>query len=145
MCSRLGETAEAEGLWQAVLRERPGFLPARVGLGELYLAQRRWQELEAVSTPLEGTAQGELDAVLLRGKGQLARQEFGPARALLAEALGRRPGSLPLLVLLSHVLLQEDRDHAEAERVLGEILQQQPGHEQARHNLQVLRQRPTMR
>jgi hypothetical protein len=43
--------------------------------------------------------------------------------------------------VLSHVLLQEDRDHAEAQRVLTAILQGDPGHAQARHNLEVLRSR----
>jgi hypothetical protein len=36
----------------------------------------------------------------------MARREFGPARALLEEALKRRPGFLPLLVTLSHALLR---------------------------------------
>jgi glycosyltransferase involved in cell wall biosynthesis/tetratricopeptide (TPR) repeat protein len=141
VCCRLGEHAEAEAMWRAVLRERPGFVPAHVGLGEMLLALGRWPELHEVSAALEGAPGGELDAVLLRGKAHLARREFAQARALLDDALARQPDSLPLLVLLTHVLLQEDRDHAGAERVLMEVLRRDPNHAQARHNLQVLRQR----
>jgi hypothetical protein len=48
---------------------------------------------------------------------------------------------LPVLVQLSHVLLQEDRQPDAAERVLEKILSCEPGHAQARQNLEVLRRR----
>jgi hypothetical protein len=86
-------------------------------------------------------AHGELEAVLLRGKALLAMEEFGPAQALLEEALVRRPDCLPLLLTLSHVLLREDRDRAAAERVLLAILALEPSHTQSRQNLDVLRRR----
>jgi tetratricopeptide (TPR) repeat protein len=139
VCCRLGENSEAELLWHAVLRDRPDYLHARIGLGELYLGQHRWAELEGQTSALGKLPQGELEAILLRAKMRMARQEFGPARALLEQALRRWPGCLPLLVTLSHVLLREDRDHAEAERVLLEILARDPGQVQAKQNLEVLR------
>jgi hypothetical protein len=70
---------------------------------------------------------------------RMARREFGAARTLLEEALLSRPGCLPLLLTLSHVLLREDRDRAAAEKVLLEILKLDPGHAQAKQNLEVLR------
>jgi tetratricopeptide (TPR) repeat protein len=139
VCCRLGETAEAEQFWQAALSERPSYLPARIGLGELYLSQHRWSELEEQAASLEKAPQGEPDALLLRGKMRMARREFAAARALLEEGLKRWPECLPLLVTFSHVLLREDRDHASAERLLLQILNLDPGHVQARQNLDVLR------
>ncbi len=139
VCCRLGENHEAERLWHDVLRDRPDYLHARIGLGELYLGQLRWVELEEQARALERLPQGELEAILLRGKALLAGEEFGAARSLLEEALLHRPDCLPLLVTLSHVLLREDRDRAGAERVLLEILARDPAHAQARHNLEVLR------
>jgi tetratricopeptide (TPR) repeat protein len=141
VCCRLGENNEAEQLWHDVLRDRPDYLHARIGLGEMYLAQHRWAELEEQAIALNKLPQGELDAVLLRAKMRMARREFGPARALLEETLSSRPDCLPLLVTLSHVLLREDRDHTTAERVLLEILARDPAHAQARQNLEVLRGR----
>ncbi len=139
VCCRLGETPEAEQLWHAVARDRPDHLHARIGLGELYLGQQRWIELDEQVRVLEKLPQGELEAILLRGKAHLARGEFATARSLLEEALSSRPECLPLRVTLSHVLLHEDRDHAAAERVLLAILDRDPGHAQARQNLEVLR------
>src|SRR5262249_37975405 len=43
----------AEAQWRAALAERPEFTPARLGLGELYLAQQQWQALEEVIGQLE--------------------------------------------------------------------------------------------
>jgi hypothetical protein len=39
---------------------------------------------------------------------------------------------------LSYVLLREDGDHVAAEKVLLQILAREPGHAQARQNLEVL-------
>jgi tetratricopeptide (TPR) repeat protein len=141
VCFRLGETSEAELLWQAVLRERPDFVPAHLGLGELYLSLKRWPELEDQALALAKMPHGELEAVLLRARAHMARQEYTAARSLLTESLKRWPDALPLWVTLSHALLQEDRDHAEAERVLREILLREPGNVQGRQNLEVLRRR----
>jgi predicted Zn-dependent protease len=141
VCSRLGEAGEAELLWHAVLRDRPDFLPAHIGLSELFLSLQRWPELQEQAAALARWPQGEVDAVLLRAKGHMARQEFLPSRVLLTESLIRWPNVLPLWVTLSNALLQEDRDHAEAERVLQEILMRNPGDANTRQNLQVLRRR----
>jgi glycosyltransferase involved in cell wall biosynthesis/tetratricopeptide (TPR) repeat protein len=141
VCFRLGEFCEAEPLWQAVLRDRPGFLPARVGLAELYLHQERWPDLEATLAALEQSPPGAAEAALLRGKAHLARREFAAARSLLEAERARRPDCLAVLTTLSHVLLQEDRDHAAAEGLLCDILAHDPGHAQARQNLLALRRR----
>jgi tetratricopeptide (TPR) repeat protein len=138
VCCRLGETSEAELLWHAALRERPDFVPACIGLGELYLAQKRWPEVEEQASSLRHLPHGEVDAVLLCARAHMAKQEYLPARTLLSESLKRWPDALPLWVTLSHALLQEDRDHVEADRVLREILARDPGNVDARQNLDLL-------
>jgi tetratricopeptide (TPR) repeat protein len=141
VCFRSGEPLEAETLWNAVLRERPGFVPARVGLGELLLAQKRFAEVQEQAATLAALPGGELDAVLLRARVHLEREEFSLARVHLEESLPRLPGCLPLLSLLSYALLREDRDHDRAERLLREILARDPHNAQAKQNLDVLRRR----
>jgi tetratricopeptide (TPR) repeat protein len=141
VCFRQGEFDEARMLWQAVLRDRPTFLQARVGLAELALTQLHWQELEEMLAGLDKHPTGALDATMLRGKALLARQEYAQARTLVEQALQRYPSHLPLLTLLSHILLQEDKDPAQADRVLCAILERDPANAQAKHNLQLLRGR----
>jgi GT2 family glycosyltransferase/tetratricopeptide (TPR) repeat protein len=141
LCLRQGEQEQAEALWRAVLAERPDFLPALVGLGQLALAGQRWPQVEEFADRLEGLPQGELEALLLRSRGRLARREFAAARALAEEAVGRFAAAVPALVLLSHVLLQEGQDPDAAERALRAILERDPDNAEARHNLKVLHTR----
>ena len=61
-----GRDDEAESHWQAALAETPGFLPARIALGELYLRRGRWPELERMAEELrrDPPAAGEADVLL---------------------------------------------------------------------------------
>jgi tetratricopeptide (TPR) repeat protein len=45
--------ADAEAQWRLVVADQPGFVPAWLGLGELYLARRDWPALEQVIARLE--------------------------------------------------------------------------------------------
>jgi tetratricopeptide (TPR) repeat protein len=138
LCHEQGRAAEAEAQWRAAVAERPDFTPAWVGLGELYLAQDRWADLEPAAHHLETTPAGAEEAALLRARGHLKRREFEAARRLMEGAIARSPQSLRPRVILSHALLQEGRDHAAAERALRDILALDPLHAEARHNLAVL-------
>jgi hypothetical protein len=124
-----------------VLRDRPDFRPAWVGLGELYLAQGRWPDLDGVIERLVQLPEGLPDATLLRARAHRASGEFGPGRTLLEDARRRWPDSLAVLIQYSYLLLQEDADHALADSVLGEILARDPGNDEARRNRQVLHHR----
>jgi hypothetical protein len=84
-----------------------------------------------------------VESVLLRGKAFLARREFLQGRAWVEQALQRHPGYLPLLILHSHLLLQEDKDPSEAERGLSTILQRDPANTQAKYNPELLSRRLT--
>lgn len=105
----LGLYAEAEVQSRAILAERPDYEAAFAGLGEVYLAQERWPELEEVAIQLEATPNGGLPTLLLRGRAKW------PARN---SARGR--------------------DWQAAEKALQEVLALDPGHQEARHNLEVL-------
>jgi GT2 family glycosyltransferase/tetratricopeptide (TPR) repeat protein len=133
-----GRRVEAEAQWRAAAAEAPGFAPAWLGLGELYLHEGRWAELEEAAARLEADAIAAAEAAALRARGQLARREFAAARACLEEVIVREPQALRPRIILSHVLLQEGRDWAAAEQALRTVLARDPGQDEARRNLAVL-------
>jgi GT2 family glycosyltransferase/predicted Zn-dependent protease len=131
-----GRGPEAEAQWRSALAEEPGFLPARVGLAELYLDAKDWPALGQLVGELEGAAPDE--AAALKARAHLARQEFGAARWALQEAIEAQPRALLPRVILTHVLLQEGQDWPAAERALRDVLALDPGHAEARKNLATL-------
>ncbi len=133
-----GRVADAEALWRAALEEQPGFVPAWLGLGELLLAQSRWEELDQVNRQLRAIPQGAIEAEVLCARGHLARREFAAARQLLEQAIRQAPRQVWPRVILSHVLLQEGRDWGAAENALRSVLTLDPNHAEARRNLAVL-------
>jgi tetratricopeptide (TPR) repeat protein len=133
-----GRFAEAEAQWWQVLAERPGFLPARQGLGELYLVGQRWAELDSEATYLEEELDLAVEAASLRGRGHLARQEFAAARRLLEQTAERNPQAVRPRVLLAQALLQEGRDLPAAEAALRAVLELAPGEGEWWRNLAVL-------
>jgi tetratricopeptide (TPR) repeat protein len=130
--------AEAETQWRAVVAERPDFVPAWVALGDLYLDQQRWPDLEDAARRLEGQPRGRREAGVLTARAQLARREFTAARQQLEPVIAEHPQALWPRVILSHVLLQEDLDLAAAERALCHLLALDPNQVEARNNLAVL-------
>jgi tetratricopeptide (TPR) repeat protein len=136
-----GRDAEALAQWRAALAERPDFLPSWLGLAEVQLCHSRWEEVEQIARQVEALPQGAaVEAALLRARVCLARKDYAPARALLEGAIRRAPQALGPRVLLSHALLQEGRDPAAAEQALRAILELDPQHPEARHNLALLLQ-----
>jgi tetratricopeptide (TPR) repeat protein len=138
LCRTQGRHAEAEGHWRAALADDPGFLPAWVGLAELFLARGRWDDLEQAAARLAQEPDGACDAAVFRAHGRLARQDFAAARQLLEATAARFPQALPPRVVLTHVLLQEGRDPAAAERALRGVLDRDPGQAESWRNLAVL-------
>jgi GT2 family glycosyltransferase/Flp pilus assembly protein TadD len=136
-----GRDAEAEAHWRAALAEAPHFIPARVGLAELYLAHGRWAELEEIAAHLEEEPAGAAEGVTLRARAHMARQEWAGARRVLEDAVARTPGEVWLWVVLSECLLREGRDWPAAERVLRRILELDPDNRQAQGNLELLLRR----
>jgi tetratricopeptide (TPR) repeat protein len=131
----LQRLAEAEAQWLAVLAEQPDFTAARLGLGELYLAQGRWQEVEEVSSRLQADPRTQVEAAVLRAQKHLAWREFTAARQILQEAIARDPQALGPRLVLSRVLLAEGRDPAATVQALRDVLALEPNHSEARTNL----------
>jgi glycosyltransferase involved in cell wall biosynthesis/Flp pilus assembly protein TadD len=129
--------AEAEAQWHAAVAECREFVPAWLELGESYLEQKRWDDLDRAVKALTA-ASAALEATVFRARGHLARREFGTARAVLQPVLWAHPRAVWPRVVLSHVLLQEGKDLDAAEQVLREVLQLDPQHAQANQNLAVL-------
>jgi glycosyltransferase involved in cell wall biosynthesis/tetratricopeptide (TPR) repeat protein len=138
VCFRLGEDVEAESLWNAVLRDRPDFRPVWLGMGELFIRQKRWLELQELIARLAEQPSGEVDAVVLRAQMHRVRREFDQGRALLEQARVCWPDSLSVLIQYSFMLLEQDSDHVLADQVLAEILARDPGNSTAQRNRQVL-------
>jgi GT2 family glycosyltransferase/tetratricopeptide (TPR) repeat protein len=134
----LGRPDRAAEQWRLAVEERPDFVPAWVGLGELAVADGRWDEAEGVAARLEGELGAQTEGAVLRGQGHLARKEFAEARTALEGAVARWPQAVWPRIILTHVLLQEGRDWAAAERALRGVLELDPGNAQARQNLEVL-------
>jgi tetratricopeptide (TPR) repeat protein len=136
-----GRPAEAEAHWRAVLAELPDSGSAWKGMGEVYLAQGRWADLEEVSGRMANGVPGVVEAEVLRARGQLARKEFAAARQRLEAVIAQSPKALGPRLILSYVHLQEEKDWAAAEQALREVLALDPGHAEARHNLALLQRR----
>jgi tetratricopeptide (TPR) repeat protein len=138
LCQEQGRYAEAEAQWRAALQEQPAFGPAWVGLAELYLAERRWQELDQTAAHLGNGLNLSLEAAVFRARGHLARREYAVARAQLEACIAQDPQAVWPRVILSHLLLQEGTDWLAAEQALRDVLALDPGQAEAKHNLAVL-------
>ena len=120
------------------MNDQPDFVPAWLALGELCLKQGRWADLEHVIGRIGALSSGEMEALVLRARAHLSRQEFALAKRILEDACGRFPRQLLPLRILGYVLLQEGKDLVAAERALRELLLMDPTDAEARRNLEVL-------
>ncbi len=138
-----GRLAEAEEQWRTAVASEPHFLPAWVGLGEVYLAQGRWKELEEATTRLAKAGAKE-ESVLLRARGLIIREQYEEARPNLENLIQANPTLVIAHRALSHLLLREGRDWVAAEKALRGVLELAPHDGEARNNLEVLlRERQT--
>jgi glycosyltransferase involved in cell wall biosynthesis len=137
---RQGRHADAETQFRAVLAEQPNFMPAWLALGNVYLEQGRWPDLEPVIQSVEKDARRLADAALLRARAHAARKEYAAARAILERLVAQVPKAVEPRLALSRVLLQEARESgAAAETALNAVLELDPRNAEAKANLQALR------
>jgi glycosyltransferase involved in cell wall biosynthesis len=134
-----GRAGEAEAQWRAAVREEPRAATCWLGLGQLLLGQRRFEEALAAAGHLEALRGAEGDGAALKARVLTARGEFAAARELLARLIAAAPRVAYLRVLLSHALLQEGTDLDAAERALLDVLELDPHNGEAKNNLGVLR------
>jgi GT2 family glycosyltransferase/predicted Zn-dependent protease len=133
-----GRTSEAEVQWRHAVTEKPNFAAGWIGLGEMFLQEGRWAELDAIAGGLEREAGDAVDARILQARACFARKEYLLARTLLETVIARAPKLLAPRVLLTHVLLQQGQDRLAAEKALRAVLELDPAHKEAQHNLDLL-------
>jgi tetratricopeptide (TPR) repeat protein len=139
ICREQGRPQDAEEQWRAALRDSRDYVPAWLALGELYLAQGRWADLDRITQELLASERrSPVEGTVLRARGCLARREFGEARRWLEEAVTRWPQEARPHVFLSHALLQEGKDWAAAERALRTLLSLDAQNGEAKRNLVLL-------
>jgi glycosyltransferase involved in cell wall biosynthesis/cytochrome c-type biogenesis protein CcmH/NrfG len=132
--------AEAEHQWQAALQEKPDFSDALLGLGEIYLTQQRWPEVEQVLARLREKPKTALQADVLQAQQLMSLRDFAGARQLLGSTIAREPQALAPRLLLSRALWQEGQDWTATAQALREVLALDPNHAEARANLARLEQ-----
>jgi glycosyltransferase involved in cell wall biosynthesis len=135
---RQGRVLEQEAHLRAALAEEKDFLPAVVSLGELFLKQQRWPEVDELATNLEKAAPTQLKGHMLRARTLLARGQFDPARQLLEAMVAVHPNKVWPRLFLGYVLLQEGRGWPAAEKVQGDILAPYPSNQEVKSGLGVL-------
>jgi glycosyltransferase involved in cell wall biosynthesis len=131
---------EAEAQWRAVLAEQSDFTDARLGLGELYLGQQRWQEMADVLAQLQADPRTTAQAAVLLAQKYLALQEFDAARKLMDETIAANPRTLGPRIVLARVLLAQGSDRDASEKALRDVLALDPNNVEARQNLVLLQQ-----
>src|SRR5262249_19514850 len=141
-----GNADRAETLWTTAITQEGEHLPDLSGLAEVYLSQKRWGEIEQVAARLDQLAKVRQSLMpeapaggVLRCRSLLAQQRFEEARLAVDHLVQRYPDRLEVLVLRSHIYLQEGKDLESAERALLALLERAPDHTEARSNLAVLR------
>jgi len=127
--------ADADAQWRAALNERPDYVPAWVGLAELYLELERWSELDSTLERLQELLDARLEVALLRGRKHWKRHEFAFGRKVLEAGIAEFPQALGLRELLSDLML-DSRDWPGAEQHLRAVLSLVPEHRAARQNLE---------
>jgi glycosyltransferase involved in cell wall biosynthesis/tetratricopeptide (TPR) repeat protein len=141
-----GRAAEAEAQWWLAVREEPRSAASWMGLGQMLLGQRRFDEAAEAAAKLEALKGAENDGVALRAQIHMARDEFATAKEALGRLIAAAPQWVYPRVLLSRTLLQEGTDLDAAEQALLDVLELDPSNAEAKHNLEILhRQRQAAR
>jgi Tfp pilus assembly protein PilF len=95
-----GRFREAERMFQEILFDFPAYVQAWVGLGHVYLAQRRHDSVEYSARQLDKCHCGGAYAATLRAEDCMARTEMQRARELIDKAIELAPKMVwPRMVL----------------------------------------------
>lgn len=132
-----GRVADAEREWRAALAEHPDFTPAWLCLGDMWLANGRWQDVEQLANQLAADPRTSLDGAMLKARSLMVRKDFAGAKALLAEMIARAPKQPWPRELLAHALLMEGTDFAAIAQALRDVLALDPTNGFALQNLPI--------
>jgi tetratricopeptide (TPR) repeat protein len=136
-----GRLADAEAQWRAALAEQPDFTPAWLCLGDMWLQNGRWQEVEQLVAQLSANPKTSIDGALLKARSLMLRNDFPATRALLAETIARAPKAPWPRELLAHALLLENRDPPALLQALRDLLSLDPTNHFALQQLPLALQR----
>ncbi len=132
-----GWPREAEAQWRALLADQPTFAGALLGLAEIFLAQRRWEELEEVAGRVNALPDPGGEAGVLQARIHRARGERSAALALLEQTIARHPQAVWPRLVRTHWLIDDGVIDETLEQALREVLVLDPQHTEARQNLAV--------
>jgi glycosyltransferase involved in cell wall biosynthesis/Flp pilus assembly protein TadD len=139
---RTARSREAENWWRAVLDERPEFVPAALGLADIFLAERRQEDLDSLLEGLSSDPRAGIDVLVLRGRGYLQRQEHAQAVDLFRAAVAQDKSAFGPRYWLAQALFELGQ-LPEAEQMLQEALVIRPGHGPALNLLAQIRNQIT--
>jgi tetratricopeptide (TPR) repeat protein len=137
-----GRLDDSERVFQELLAAHPAYAEAWVGLSYVYLAQRRFADLEYVARQLEKCENGGLYARILRAQGHLVRGEMAAARALLDHVITCAPRMVWPRIVLGDWLLRSGADRDACITAQRDVLRLDPGNYNARRHLERLLSSP---
>jgi glycosyltransferase involved in cell wall biosynthesis len=142
---RKGRFVESEQQYLAILKMRPGFVCAWVGLGELYLRLGRWPQFDAANARLAALPSGRLLAQVQWARLHLVRQEYAQSRRLLEDVLAEEPTLVWPRTVLLELLRLEGADVEQQLRLAKEILTLDPAYALVRTKLEELERHHNLR
>ncbi len=131
---------EAERVFQELIAQSPTYVQAWIGLGQVYLTQRKFPLVEYVAQQLEKCDPGGVSACVLRAERHLAQDELEPAHVLLTTAIERAPQMVWPRLVLGDWLIKSGSDPATCIAAQREVLRLAPGNARATANLNRLLQ-----
>ena len=102
------------------------------------LTRRDWTTFDELLSRIHQSDKGSLEAMILAARKHLTMRAFAQARETIEEALASDARAIWPRVVLTHILLQEGKDWAAAEKALRDVLALDPNHAEAKRNLDLL-------
>ena len=136
-----GRIADAEREWRAAVAEQPGFTPAWLCLGDMWLSHGLADRAEQLADQLIGDPKTCVDGKLLKARVLMIRKDFSEAKSLLARLIAEQPSASWPRELLAHTLVMEGRDTARLVEALENLLKLDPTNGFAMQQLPLARER----
>lgn len=135
-----GQHTEAEKLWQEVIQEQPGFLPARQALSDVFLTRKDWSGLENLASQTESFGnEGKELAFIWRGQILMHQERFSEARGYFRDGVKRYPKSAEIHGRHAEACLKEGTDILATEQAFADFLKLEPNHSKCRLEYAILR------
>jgi tetratricopeptide (TPR) repeat protein len=117
-----GRVADAEREFRAVLAEHPELTPAWLCLGDLWLNQQRFTDVDQLAAQLQANPKTAIDGALLKARGLMIQKRYAESRALIEQTIARAPKNIWPRELLAHCLFFENRDLPALAQALKNVL-----------------------